>query len=128
QTNVTTNPSTNATAVTMANPPAVTTTSPSGTTTVSVGGLAAPNDWVTLAISLAGTFAVAANLAALSWFGMWMGLNPQNTNLAPVKTILFVQIIPWFVVSFASVMLVPFVLWSSLMKGSSPSPSLIMVW
>ncbi|PYI83130.1 MAG: hypothetical protein DME26_15670 [Verrucomicrobia bacterium] len=113
-------PATNATVVT--------TTTVTGTTSVSMGGFAAPNEWVTLAIAVAGIIAVAANLVALTWFGMWMGLNSKTANLATLKTILFVQIIPWFVVSFASAMIVPLLLLPKLMKGMSAAPSQIMVW
>jgi hypothetical protein len=79
-------------------------------------------------MSVAGTLTVIANLAALSWFGMWMGLNSKNSNLATLKTIVFVQIIPWFGVSFASAMVVPLVLLPSLMKGVSTPTSQMMVW
>jgi len=43
-----------------------------------------------------------ANLITLAWFGMWMGLTSRNTNLATLKTLLFVQIIPWFAITFVS--------------------------
>ena len=72
--------------------------------------------------------AALANLAALSWFGMWMGMTSKNSNLAALKTILFVQIIPWFVVSFASALALPLLLLPSLMKGASTAPAQMMVW
>ena len=106
----------------------VTTTTATGTTTVTVARFATPNGYVTLAMSVAGTLTVIANLAALSWFGMWMGLNSKNLNLATLKTIVFVQIIPWFGVSFASAMVVPLVLLPSLMKGVSSPTSQMMAW
>src|SRR5215216_5372746 len=76
-----------------------------------------------LGAAFAGTITVAANLIALVWFGMWMGLNSTNTNLATLKTIVFVQIIPWFVISFASAMLLPI-----LMMIFSSASSGIMMW
>ena len=48
------------------------------------------------------TAVVLANLITLAWFGMWMGLTSRNTNFATLKTILFVQIIPWFAIIFVS--------------------------
>jgi hypothetical protein len=106
-----------------------TTTSAAGrTVTVSAGGFAAPSAFATFAMSLAATFTAAANLVALSWFGMWMGLNSKNTNLATLKTIIFVQIIPWLVIAFASALIVPLLLLPRLLKGASTSPSQMMVW
>ncbi|MEO8426276.1 MAG: ABC transporter permease subunit [Verrucomicrobiota bacterium] len=106
----------------------VTTTTATGTSTVTVNPFTAPNDYLMLAMSVAGTLTVIANLVALSWFGMWMGLNSKNSNLATLKTIVFVQIIPWFGVSFASAMVIPLVLFSSLMKGVSNYTPQMTVW
>jgi len=103
----------------------VTTTGTSGT--VSIPGGAAPSGLVDAVISVAGTLTVVANLAALGWFGMWMGLNSKSSNMATLKTIVFVEIFPWFVVSFASALAVPLVLFP-LMKGAATAPSRIMVW
>jgi hypothetical protein len=99
-----------------------------GIVSVSGVGFAVPNHVVTLAMSAARTLAVVANLAALSWFGMWMGLNSKSSNFATLKTIVFVEVIPWFVVMFASALLVPLILWPSLLGGVSTATSRIMVW
>ena len=96
--------------------------------TVSMGGFNAAPLPVTVAVALAATLAVAANLAALVWFGMWMGMTSKNTSMATLKTILFVQIIPWFVMNFVSALAVPLLLIPRLMSGSSTSPSQMMVW
>jgi len=48
-----------------------------------------------------------ANFVALMWFGLWMGLVSRNSLLATMKTIVFVQILPWLVISFAGVMAFP---------------------
>jgi hypothetical protein len=121
----TNNAATNTTFVTTST---VTTTPWSGTATVSIGGFSAPGSVVTLAVSVAGMLTVAANLVALSWFGMWMGLNSKNTNLAALKSIVFVQVIPWFVVSFASAMMVPLLLLPRLLKGVPSATSQMMTW
>jgi hypothetical protein len=98
------------------------------TTTFSLLGITAPGVLVALFISLGATLAVAANLVALSWFGMWMGLNSKNTNLATLKTILFVQVIPWFAMSYASALLGGLLLISTLAKGGPSSAPRLMVW
>ena len=87
----------------------VTTTRTVGGKTVSVstGGYQAPGFWVMLAVSVVEKFTVVANLVAVCWFGMWMGLNSKSANAATLKTILFVQIIPWFVGTFAQGMVIP---------------------
>jgi hypothetical protein len=43
-----------------------------------------------------------ANLAAICWFGMWMGMTSKNNNIAILKTIVFVQVIPWMGFGFVS--------------------------
>lgn len=123
------NTTSNAASVTVTNSVMVTTTiNTTGISrTVSIGGFTVPA-FVTLATSIATTLTVAANLLALSWFAMWMGLNSKNTNLATVKTIVFVQIIPWFVVTFVSSMIVPLVMLPNLLKGAATAASQMMIW
>src|SRR5207237_10871574 len=107
----------------------VTTTKGSGTVSVSVGSaFTGPNDFGTLAISCATTLTVVANLTAVAWFGMWMGLNSKSANLSTLKTILFVQIIPWFGATFASALAVPLLLLPRLFRGTPTGPSQFMVW
>jgi hypothetical protein len=122
-------PGTNPTKQVTTTTPALATTSAStGGVTLASGGSTAPHPAVLLAIALVGTLTVLANLAALVWFGMWMGLNSKSGNAATLKTILFVQVIPWFVVSFASMILVPLVLMPNLMKGGTAPPANFMFW
>jgi hypothetical protein len=45
-----------------------------------------------------------------------------------LKTILFVQIIPWFALTFVSMLAVPLLLLPSLMSGGAAAPSQMMVW
>ena len=66
--------------------------------------------------------ATLGNLLALYWFGMWMGLTSRSANLGTLKTILFVQIIPWFVIAFAGTFGVGMlVMWFSLAGGPAGS-------
>jgi hypothetical protein len=105
----------------------VTTPTRTGAVTFSFPGVAAAGVIVTLAMSIAGSLTVAANLVALSWFGMWMGLNSKNTHLATLKTILFVQVIPWFALTFVSMLAFPLLLLPSLINGGAAT-SQMMVW
>jgi hypothetical protein len=61
-----------------------------------------PGWQTTIAVVGAATSALttAANLLALCWFGMWMGMTSRTANLATLKTLLFVQVIPWFAIFF----------------------------
>ena len=68
------------------------------------------NPFKSLGHGFAALLVVAADLAALTWFGMWMGLVSKNVNAAAWKTIFFVQVIPWFVLTFLTAMLLP--LWA----------------
>jgi hypothetical protein len=78
-------------------------------------------------VTVAGAVAVAGNLIALVWVGMWMGLNSRNSSLSTLKTITYVQVIPWFVVSFVATLLVPMLLLPLLMRGSTSPPSQLML-
>jgi hypothetical protein len=60
-----------------------------------------------------------ANLVTLCWFGMWMGMTSKNANFATLKTILFVQVIPWIVIYFASSILTYMVFIPTLMKATT---------
>ena len=37
---------------------------------------------------------------AVAWFGMWMGVITRKPNMAVLKTLLFVQVLPWIVLMF----------------------------
>jgi hypothetical protein len=60
---------------------------------------------------------------------MWMGMTSRTANLATLKTIVFAQVIPWFVIYFAlgigSAMLMPLVMLGS---GTGPSTSWFSWW
>jgi hypothetical protein len=76
----------------------------------------------------------SANLIALSWFGMWMGMTSKNNNLATLKTIVFVQVIPGLAITFVSALSLPLLIMPLLLKGglsSNPSSwaaSKMMIW
>lgn len=97
-------------------------------TTVMAGGFTQPSELVELVVSLASTVMIAANLVVLSWVGMWMGLNSKNNSLATLKTFVFVQVIPWFVVSFATMLIVGLLLVPSVMRGGPAATQQMMSW
>jgi hypothetical protein len=65
-------------------------------------GAARPDLVFTMLLGLLAAISAGANLLALSWFGMWAGVTSKKASLATLKTILFVQVIPWLVISFVS--------------------------
>jgi len=110
----------------------VTTTTklPSGatTTTVTPAGFQGPPLFVTLATTIAGQLALIGNLAAVAWFAMWTGLNSRNANVATLKTIVFVQIIPWFAISVASTLLISLLFIPTFNRTVAATTSKIWQW
>ncbi len=112
------------------------------TTSSSAGTNAAPvppvfqtltKDWqrtaMAVTVALASGISTAANLLALCWFGLWMGLTSKTANLATLKTILFVEIIPFLVITFGASMAVGFMIPLLMMRGrSGPSTAWIAWW
>jgi len=86
------------------------------------------NELLTLVVVVAGVVVKAANLIALCWFGMWMGMTSKNANLATLKTLMFVQVIPWFVISFASSMGVGLLLIPLMTKGGGTPSNAFTSW
>jgi len=86
----------------------------------------------TITIAVASSIVTAANLITLCWFGMWMGLTSKSANLATLKTLVFVQVIPWFAISFVSSIIVGSFLMRAMLpaiiKGATPSPASVMSW
>ena len=76
-----------------------------------------------VAAAVAGTLSTAASLLALCWFGMWMGMTSRSANLATLKTILFVTIIPWFIIAFGGYLVAGLVMSGMLFRGMSPGSS-----
>lgn len=86
-------------------------------------------EWVTTIVtSVAAVATSIANLVALCWFGMWMGMTSKNANLAALKTILFVQIVPFIVITFGSSMAIGLLLMPYLWKNGASSSTAFMVW
>jgi hypothetical protein len=87
-----------------------------------------PNLAVTMIMAAASVVVMAANLIALSWFGMWMGLTSKSANLATLKTLVFVCVIPGFVITFAAGLLIPLVMFTMVSTGISSTRGSFAVW
>ena len=94
----------------------------------------APSWLITLGSVLLRALSTSANLLALLWFGMWMGLTSKNYSLATMKTLAFVQVIPTLVITFASsigvmVVIMPIATRGALAPGKSGMPTAsVMSW
>lgn len=94
-------------------------------------GSASPNAFLVLSIVIAAAsgLTLIANLLAICWFGMWMGVTSKNANFATLKTLLFVQIIPVMVIQFSSSILGALLFLPMLSQASSGSSSYgFMLW
>jgi len=76
---------------------------------------------VLMAITVASVITYATNLAAISWFGAWVGMTTKNANIAILKTISFVMIIPWFVISFVGGIASMLFLVPAMTRGTTPN-------
>src|ERR1035437_7131517 len=59
---------------------------------------------------------------------MWMGMTSRSANLATLKTILFVEIIPWFVIAFGTGMVTAMVMSGIMFRGMSRGSSNPITW
>ena len=84
--------------------------------------------FMTLIGAAASALSTVGSLLALGWFGMWMGLTSRTAHLATLKTILFVQVIPWFVIAFGSTMVMGLFMAQSFFRSSSTQPTWWLVW
>ena len=58
-----------------------------------------------------------ADLLAVAWFGMWMGLTTKKNTMAVVKTFAFVIVLPWLALMFLQGFLMGFLFAYSLGRG-----------
>lgn len=68
----------------------------------------------------------ASSLVAVAWFGMWMGLRSRKPNHAILKTLVFVQVLPWVGMMIA-LMLLMFA-WSSWTRGTPGIFGIYGIW
>jgi hypothetical protein len=79
---------------------------------------------LTIVSATAATVSTLANLLAICWFGIWMGMTSRTTNLATLKTLLFVQVIPWFFIAFTATFLIGMLV-GKLVSGGQPATWLV---
>lgn len=109
--------------------PVVVSTTTSTTVIPSLPANITAQEWLTTIVTaLATLITSAANLVALCWFGMWMGMTSRNANLATLKTFLFVQIVPYIVISFGSSMTIGLLLAPYLWRNAGASSTGFMIW
>jgi ABC-type transport system involved in cytochrome c biogenesis permease component len=101
------------------NPNATATTTNSVTVTPS--GVTMPDMSMVMAvvIAIAGVITYGTNLAAISWFGAWVGLTTKNANIAILKTIAYVMVIPFFAISFAAGMISIMIMTPMFIRGAT---------
>jgi hypothetical protein len=73
---------------------------------VPAGAAYSPSLALSLFTGAIGALCTMGNLVALMWFGMWMGLISKNASLATLKTVVFVQVLPWLGISFGAGLIV----------------------
>jgi len=83
--------------------------------------------WIHVANMVLNVVLPMANLVALAWFGLWMGLTSKNALTATLKTIALVQIVPWFAIYFLTAMSVPLFMFSGGWPAASNASSQTMV-
>ena len=84
-----------------------------------------------VAAAIASALSTAANLLAICWFGMWMGMTSRSANLATLKTLLFVEIIPGLLIVYGGYMVAGLVMSGLLFRGMSPggtNPFVSLAW
>jgi ABC-type transport system involved in multi-copper enzyme maturation permease subunit len=86
--------------------------------------------WVSVLISVGAAISYLTNLAALSWFGGWMGVTSKKPGIAILKTMTFVLLIPWFCISIGAGIISMLVLVPAIIQGARGSSSMTsyMVW
>jgi len=93
-----------------------------------IWGTAVPARWsafAALTTSAASTLSTLASVAALAWFGMWMGMTSRNASVVTLKTIAFVKVIPFLAIYFVTMyamFLVVFLPQTMRMRTASAGP------
>lgn len=83
---------------------------------------------ITVLAAATAAVSTGANLVALCWFGMWMGMTSRTASLATLKAIVFVQVIPWFVITFASTTLIWMLMAGAAFSHPQVQPGWWLVW
>lgn len=79
-------------------------------------GFAVPPPWVPVLLSVLSALTFVANLAAIAWAGIWLGLVSKSANIATLKTLIYVQVIPAFIIGILSGIAIPILTFSTVGK------------
>ena len=79
--------------------------------------------WFLIANAVTGVLTSVAGLAAMAWFGMWMGLTNRKTSIAVLKTVCYVLVLPWIALIFARI----FIMLAMIPAGITGSPTAMLV-
>jgi hypothetical protein len=91
-------------------------------------GAFAPSAALNVLVASVGALGSAVNLGALMWFGMWMGLTSKNVGLATLKALLFVQVLPWMVISFVSTTIAGLLMFQRTLSSGTPRNSMLFAF
>jgi hypothetical protein len=69
---------------------------------------------------------IVTSLLSTTWFAMWMGLVSKKPNIALIKTLVFVEILPWMVISFAQTLIMVGMIFSGLPSWVYHLPTLLL--
>jgi hypothetical protein len=75
---------------------------------------------------LGNALSTIGNMVAICWFGMWMGMTSRSANIATLRTIVFVQILPVVGIYFISSAVVMRLMFMGVRTGSPGSPGAMM--
>jgi hypothetical protein len=70
-------------------------------------------------MAVIGIVSTTANVTAVVWVGMWLGLTSKNISVAILQTILFVQVLPWVGIAITGNIFVALVLLPSISRSGS---------
>jgi hypothetical protein len=80
-------------------------------------GAVRPPAWISILTAVLSTVTFATNLAAIAWAGFWLGLVSRSANIATLKTLVYVQVIPAFIIGILSGLMVPILTFGTVTKG-----------
>jgi ABC-type transport system involved in cytochrome c biogenesis permease component len=86
----------------------------------------APSLALNILSATVGGFSVIANLVAVMWFGMWMGLISKNGSVATLKTVVLVEVLPWLGLSIVSTTLAGLLMFSRVFAGGASSGTMVL--
>lgn len=120
------------------NTPAVPAGGGTGTNTVTSGSimlnmttatLAGPVRWGPLVSTVFSLVSLMVGLVTLTGYGLWRGLISKGVNGATLTTLLYVQVIPWFIIAFMAGMTIPLLTFTVFSRAPSRlSSATLQAW